>query len=290
MLGAIIGDVAGSTYEVKEINDKKLKGKTSYQDRIKVMDKSVSLFPINSSATDDSILTTTIADALLNKEDYAKKLREYGKKELDLGLDIYGRSRFGSGFVNWVLNGDFSSSYGNGCAMRISSIAELLDDEDEMFKEVYKATIPTHNHEESLLCTYALAKTIYMAKNGSSKEEIRKEIEANYFSLDYDLKCLRHNYTFTARAIDSVPQAIFAFLESNDFEDSIRKAISIGGDADTIAAITSSISENYYGIPNDLKEEILKYILDYMMDIVNEFYNRKKDYNVKRLSRKINRK
>lgn len=290
MLGAIIGDVAGSSYEVKEINDKRKKGKTSYEDRIKIMDKNIPLFTYMSSITDDSILTIAIADALLNNEDYGEKLREYGKRELDLGTDIYGRSRFGRGFVSWILDGKFCESYGNGCAMRISAIPELLEDEEKILEETYKATIPTHNHEESLLCVKALVKTIIMAKEKRSKEEIKKEIEENYFKLDFDLENLRHNYTFTARAIDSVPQAIFAFLESNDFEDSIRKAISIGGDTDTIAAITGSISENYYGIPEEIKENVIKYIPDYMMEIVNNFYDRKKDLNVKRLSRKINRK
>ncbi len=286
MLGAIIGDVAGSTYEVNEIRKKIKKSKISYEDRIKVLDENVPLFLPNSSVTDDSILTVAIADALLNNESYKDKLLEYGKKEITRGLDIYGRSRFGSGFVKWVQDQTFCESYGNGCAMRISSIPELLDDDKKVKEEVYKATIPTHNHPESLLCVNALAKTILLAKQKVSKENIKKYIENNYFPLNYDIERLRCNYTFSSRAIESVPQAIYCFLISEDFEDAIRKAISIGGDTDTIACMTGSIAENYYGVPEEVKENVMRYVPDYMLKVIDEFYYRKKEKgNVKRLSK-----
>ncbi len=286
MLGAIIGDVAGSIYEVSEIEAKIKKSKVSYEDRIKVLDRNVPLFLPNSSATDDSILTVAIADALLNNKSYKDKLLEYGKKEIEKGLDMYGRSRFGPGFIKWLQEEEFCESYGNGCAMRISSIPELLDNEEKVKEEVYKATVPTHNHPESLLCTNALTDVILLAKQKVSKENIKKHVEKNYFSLDYDLEDLRHNYTFSSRAINSVPQAIYCFLESEEFEDAIRKAISIGGDTDTIACMTGSIAENYYGVPEELKENVMKYIPDYMLKVVDEFYDRKKEKgNVKRLSK-----
>lgn len=291
MLGAIIGDLAGSTYEVKEIIEKNKKHKVSVVERRQVLDRNVSLFPYLSSVTDDSILTVAIADAYLNDKDYGDTLREYGLREVNNGVDSYGRSRFGRGFVKWLHDSTMNNSYGNGCAMRISSLPVLIDDIDELKKEVYKATVPTHNHEESLLCAEALSVAIFMAKNSSSKEEIKSYIENNYFSLDFNLEELQENYEFTSKAINSVPQAIYIFLESSDFEDSIRKAISIGGDADTIACMVGAIAEQYYGIPDDIKENIKDYIPDYMNDIIKQFYERKKDKNgCKKISRRINKK
>ena len=127
MLGAIIGDVAGSALEVKEIKSMKNKSKISYEEKMKIMDKNTPLFNEKCDTTDDSCLTVAIMDAILNNKSYEESLREYGLKELDYGLDKYGRSRFGGGFTNW-LNGDSRcDSYGNGCAMRISPVGFLFD-------------------------------------------------------------------------------------------------------------------------------------------------------------------
>lgn len=291
MLGAIIGDVAGSTYEVKEVVKKKKKSKVSAFERRRILDEDVSLFPFSSSVTDDSILTIAIADAYLNEKDYGETLKEYGLREVNKGLDIYGRSRFGKGFIKWLSDPTLNNSYGNGCAMRISSLPALIDDIEELKKEVKKATTTTHNHPESFLCAEALAVAIFMAKNDNTKKDIKSYIENNYFNLDFDLNDLQENYEFTSKAIDSVPQAIYVFLESNGFEDAIRKAISIGGDSDTIASMVGAIAENYYGIPSNIKESIKEYIPNNMMVIIEQFYERKKDKDeCKRFSRKINKK
>ena len=290
MLGAIIGDCAGSTYEVKEVLEKLKKSKVSAEERRMVLNRDIPLFPKSSSVTDDSILTIAVADAYLNGKSYAECLRKYGLREVQKGLDLYGRSRFGKGFVNWLYNQELNGSYGNGCAMRISSLSVLIDDVEELKKEVYEATIPTHNSREAILCAEALSVAIFMAKNNSSKEEIKSYIEDNYFSLDFNLQDLQENYEFTSRAISSVPQAIYVFLESNDFEDSIRKAISIGGDADTIACMVGSISEQFYGIPEEIKNEIKEYIPDYFNDILNKFNERINKNGCKTLSRKTKRK
>lgn len=290
MLGAIIGDVAGSTYEKDEILAFKSKTKIPYEERIKILDKNVSLFKKDSIYTDDTCLTVAIADALLNDRNYELYLKEYGLKEHEKGLDLYGRSRFGSGFIEWLHNKGRSDSYGNGCAMRISSIPFYLDDLSEIRKEVCNATIPSHNCKESISCALAVSDAIYMAKNKCSKEEIKKHIENNYFSLEYDLEHLQRNYKFTSKSYESVPLGIYAFLISNDFEDGIRKAISIGGDADTIACIAGSILEAYYGIPEKIKNDVLKYIPNEFKEVINKMYERKKNLNVKKISRKINRK
>ena len=269
MYGAIIGDIVGSYYEVLEIKNKN----RSYEDRIKIMDRNVPLFNEICSCTDDSILTTAIADAILNGESYEKKLRDYGLREINLGKDIYGRSRFGKGFVEWLKNDYMGESFGNGSAMRISPVGYLFNSIDEIKSESLNATIPSHNHIESIKSSEAVAVSIYLLRRGMNKDSLKEYIEKNYFSLEYDLDDLRKNYRFTSRAIDSVPQAIFCFLNSNDFEEAIRLSISIGGDSDTIACITGALAESYYGIDEEIIECAKTYIKDYMKDVIDKFYS-----------------
>lgn len=283
MYGAIIGDVAGSYYEILEARARKNKQIRSYMEKTMILDKNIPLFTEKSSCTDDSILTIAIMDAKLNNKDYKETLKEYGLRELELGKDIYNRGRFGKGFVKW-LTGDYEGdSYGNGCAMRISSIGFLCNSLEEVKEESYKATIPSHNHEESIKCAEAVAVSIFLLRNGLPKEKLKEYIENNYFKLDYDLDDLRLNYLFTSRAIDSVPQAIYCFLESKDFENAIRISLSIGGDSDTIAAITGAIAESYYGVPEDLIEKVNPYLRDYMNTVLEKYYgkNKKKVLEVK---------
>lgn len=269
MLGAIIGDVVGSYYEVLEVKEIK-NGHRSYEERIKILDQNTPLFTNNSSVTDDSILTFAIYKAIKENKPYEEMLKYYAKKEIDLGKDMYGRSRFGKGFVEWVNGNTQGTSYGNGASMRISPVGYLFDTLEEVKQESYKATIPSHNHEESILCAEAVSTSIFLLRNGISKEELKEYIEKNYFKLDYDLEDLRRNYKFSSKSINSVPQAIFAFLESNSFEETIRNAISIGGDTDTIACIAGSLAESYYGIPEELLEQVKPYLKDYMKELLDK--------------------
>ena len=269
MLGAIIGDVVGSYYEVLEVKEIK-NGRRSYEERIKILDQNTPLFTENSSVTDDSILTFAIYKAIKENKPYEEMLKYYAKQEIDLGKDMYGRSRFGKGFVEWVNGNTEGTSYGNGASMRISPVGYLFDTLEEVKKETYKATIPSHNHEESLLCAEAVSTSIFLLRNGMSKEELKKYIEENYFKLDYDLEDLRRNYRFSSKSINSVPQAIFTFLESNSFEETIRNAISIGGDTDTIACIAGSLAESYYGIPEEIITQVKPYLKDYMLEILDK--------------------
>ena len=277
MLGAIIGDIAGSSYEVEEINSIRNK-KIDYNNRMSILNSNKSLFNNNSSYTDDTILTAAIAKSILTNRDYFKNLKEFGLREVNLGLDKYGRNKFSSGFCDW-LNGNYiGSSYGNGCAMRISPIANYFNDLSEIIKETKKATKPSHNHVESYTAAEMVSCCIYLSNQGKSKKFIKNYIENLYeCDLNFDLECLQKNYKFTSKAKNSVPQAIYCFLVSNDFEDSIRKAISIGGDSDTIAAITGSIAEAYYGIDDNLIKEVEKYLPEYIINIVNEFYSKIKN-------------
>ena len=272
MLGAIIGDVAGSIYEVLEINERiKYKTNRSYEDRIKVLDKNVPLFTDENSVTDDSILTCAIYDAIKNGHcDYEKYLREYGLKEVHLGKDKYGRNPFGSGFIKWLEYKKEGDSYGNGAAMRVSPIC--FDNLKDVIEQSRLATIPSHNQIDAIKSSEAVAVGIFLLRNGFSKESVKECIQKNYYDLNYDLKDLQKNYTFSSKASNSVPQALFVFFESNSFEDAIRKAISIGGDSDTIAAITGSLAESYYGIDENLKKQIKPYLKPYMYNLIKERY------------------
>lgn len=277
MLGTIIGDVVGSYYEVLEIQYYKKEHATRpYDERMKIMNSNTELFIENCSCTDDSILTCAVADCMLNcSSNYESYLKKYGKRELNLGMDKYGRSRFGKGFVDWVQGSYQGTSYGNGAAMRVSPIG-YFDDLDRVKNESFLATIPSHNHEEAILSAEAIAASIYLLRNGMSKQELKKYIEKDYYSMNYDLEILRREYIFSSKACNSVPQAIFIFLKSNSFEDAIRKAISIGGDSDTIAAIVGGLCEAYYGLDKNLVEKVKPYLLDYMQPIIKQFYEKDK--------------
>ena len=272
MLGAIIGDIAGSTYEVDEVISLK-KGEINYSNRMKILDKKTPLFDEDSSYTDDTVLTAAIASAIMTDNDYYRTLKEFGNREVDLGLDKYGRSRFGKGFCQWLKSDTIGNSHGNGCAMRVSPIANYYNNIDTILKETRLSTCTSHNHMDSLNATMAVSMCIYMAKNKKTKDQIKSVIEdAIGYNLDFNLEELQKNYKFTSKAKDSVPQAIYCFLVSENFEDAIRKAISIGGDSDTIAAITGSIAEAYYGIDDKLIKEIENFLPEYIINIVNDFY------------------
>jgi len=272
MLGAIIGDIAGSTYEVDEVNALKEK-RDNYLNRIKILNKDVPIFNSNSSYTDDSVLTAAIAYSILNDGDYYKNLKEFGLREINLGLDKYGRSRFGKGFCDWLKGNYIGDSYGNGCAMRISPIANYYDTFKDVRNEMIKATYPSHNNKESYVMCDLVTSCILLSKMQRTKAEICEYIDIHFGNvINFNLEDLQKNYKFTSKAINSVPQAVFCFLESNSFEDAIRKAISIGGDSDTIAAITGSIAEAYYGIDKELVKKVESYLPEYIINIVNDFY------------------
>ncbi len=264
MLGAIIGDIAGSYYEVLEI-----KNHRTYEERIKILNKDIPLFTSDSSYTDDTVLTCAIYDAIVNGNfKYEEYLKKYGLAEINLGEDKYGRSRFGKGFVSWLLGEKEGNSYGNGCAMRISPVGFLFDNLEDVIKESKKATIPSHNHEDAIKASEAVASAIFKLRHGESKEDVIKYIKDNYYDLSYDLEDLQRNNKFSSKASITIPQAIYVFMVANDFEDTIRKAISIGGDTDTIAAIAGSIAESYYGIPEELKNEVKKYLTKEQIDLI----------------------
>ena len=258
MIGAICGDICGSVYEFH--NQKR---------------KDIELFAKNCRFTDDSVMTIAVFKALQDcKGDYEnlsqntiRRMREFGQKFLYVG---YGKS-----FFNWFLstNPQPYNSWGNGSAMRVSPAAYFAKNLEDLRFLSRKITETTHNHPEGIKGAEAVATCIWLARNGKSKDFIKNYIEKNYYSLDFDYEELKKNYSFKVSCQNSVPQAIFCFLISNDFEDCLRTSISIGGDSDTISAISCSIAEAYYGVPKLFEEKALGVLDEDLKPIAKEMIN-----------------
>ena len=258
MLGAIIGDIAGSRFEWNNIKSKDFE----LLSHIK-----------GCRPTDDSIMSLAIAQAILDcKGDYDRlsqravlRMQEFGRQ--------YPRAGYGGHFRSWIYshNPQPYRSWGNGSAMRVSACgfaASSLDEAKALSKAV---TEVTHNHSEGLKGAEATAVAIYLAREGKSIIEIRDYIDEHYYKIKFKLDNIRASYSFDVSCQGSVPQALEAFFESTDFEDAIRNAISIGGDSDTIAAITGGIAEAYYGIPSDIRKHALTFLDKTQLDILNTF-------------------
>ncbi|HEY9059911.1 MAG TPA: ADP-ribosylglycohydrolase family protein [Pseudobacteroides sp.] len=269
MLGAIVGDVIGSTFEWHNVKS------VDFQ-----------LFSSQSRFTDDTVMTIAIADAILNKErhknfiidsiqskkTYAYKLREYGKKYPDAG--------YGQMFNEWLSSQELKpyKSYGNGSAMRVSPIGFVFDSLEDVLKEAKRSAVVTHNHREGIKGAQAVASAVFLARTGSDKKQIKDFIEKKFrYNLSQRLDDIRPNYRFDSSCQGSVPQAIIAFLESESFEDSIRKAISLGGDSDTIACIAGGIAQAFYkempGFIVDRVRLILDSGLKRILDKFDERFN-----------------
>jgi ADP-ribosyl-[dinitrogen reductase] hydrolase len=274
MYGAILGDIIGSYYEYNEFISKNI----DLNKRLEILNYNTPLFKDTSKITDDSILTIAIADALINNVSFEIKLKEHANKYLkNVSKTVgYFDNPFSPGFIKWV-NGNFQGeSIGNGAAMRISSIGYFYDNLKEVLIESKKATECSHNSEQAINGAQAIASSIFLLRNGFSKKELKKYIIDKYkYNLDLELLILQKTNTFKTDCNNTVPLAIFIFLQSNSFEDSIRKAISIGGDTDTIACITGSIAEAYYGVSDVLKNKADNYLDDNQKEIINKFYNYK---------------
>ncbi len=255
MLGAIIGDIVGSRFEFYNHRNKDFK-----------------LFADDCRPTDDSVMTLAVAKAIIEAEkikesceydsDYytlvekmtIKYMQEIGRKYPNCG--------FGGMFSKWVFGDDPQpyNSYGNGAAMRVSPAGYAGRNESEAIRLSEAVTGVTHNHNEGIKGAEATTVAIFMARSGSTKDEIRNRINHDYYPLNFTIDGIRNEYQFNETCQKTVPQAIEAFLESASFEDAIRTAISLGGDSDTLAAITGSIAEAYYGVPDEIKERALSYL------------------------------
>ncbi len=251
MIGAIIGDIVGSVYE---------------WDNIKTVD--FPLFSPDCFFTDDTVLTVAVADVILNGGDYARSLLEYGRR--------YPNAGYGGNFSMWLDVGDQRpyNSYGNGSAMRVSAVGFAFDTLEEVLAEAEKSAAVTHNHPEGVKGAQATALAIFLARQGESKSVIKEQIETRFgYNLGRKLDEIRPVYDYDVTCQGSVPEAIIAFLESENFEDAIRKAISIGGDSDTIACITGGIAEAYYkDIPENIIREAVKRLDKELLNVIDRFY------------------
>lgn len=261
MYGAILGDIIGSPFEFDR-GDKT---------------KNFDLFSKGCGFTDDSVMTIAVGEALLavGPEAVVKEIEEAVASNMqDLGKR-YPHAGYGGSFRHWLKENNPKpyGSYGNGSAMRVSA-AGWLYDSIERTREVARATANvTHNHPEGIKGAEATASAIYMARNGSSKEEIKEYIEREFhYDLSRTLDNIRPYYHHVESCQETVPEAIIAFLESKDFEDAVRNAVSLGGDTDTLGAITGSIAEAFYGIPAVLIAECKSRIdKGLMTDVLDEF-------------------
>ena len=261
MYGAILGDIIGSPFEFDRGN------KT----------KEFDLFTKGCDFTDDSVMTIAVGEALLavGTEATVKEIEEALVTNMQDWGKRYPYAGYGGRFRYWLRESNPKpyGSYGNGSAMRVSA-AGWLYDSLERTREVARATANvTHNHPEGIKGAEATASAIYMARNGFSKEEIKEYIEREFhYNLDRTLDEIRPGYHMDETCQRTVPEAIIAFLESKDFEDAIRNAVSLGGDTDTLGAITGSIAEAFYGIPAVLIAECRNRIDEGLMtDVLDEF-------------------
>ncbi len=263
MLGAIVGDIVGSRFERANHKSKEFK-----------------LFHKDCRFTDDSLMTLAIGKAVMETNpavpgeslESSVYLDELSRRTIESMRELgneYPNVGFGKRFAVWLTSDDPRPyrSCGNGAAMRISPVAYVTTDDDELIKLSDAVTQVTHNHDSALRGARAVALAISMARKGASKDQIRTRISEDYYSLDFTIDGIREEYKFDASCTGTVPPAIACFLESTSFEDAIRTAVSIGGDSDTLATITGSIAEAYYGVPEEIGAAALRYLDSALLDI-----------------------
>lgn len=273
MLGAIIGDVIGSRFEFRPIKSKNFELFETNDGINKNGKLTISYFVKGSRFTDDTAMTIAICKALLDcNEDYSNlsqlaitNMKYYGKKYPLVG--------YGARFNDWLMSSSNMpyNSFGNGSAMRIGAVPYFAKSIEEVKLLSNKVTVVTHNHPEGLKGAEAIAVCIWLALQGATKDDIKEYVESNYYKLDFDYDNLIKNYRFDETCQGSVPQAIYCFLISNSFEDAVRTAVSIGGDADTIGAMVGAIAEAYYGIPNEIKLRVFDFLPNEFVDVINSF-------------------
>ncbi|WP_455667159.1 ADP-ribosylglycohydrolase family protein [Phocaeicola sp.] len=262
MIGAIAGDIIGSAYEFNNVKT-----------------KDFPLFGDCSSYTDDSIMTVAVADWLLHGGELAKVMQHYGNKYPDP------MGGYGGRFAMWLheVNPKPYNSWGNGAAMRVSPVGWYFDSLEETLRVAKETAIITHNHPEGIKGAQAVAGAIFLARNEKSKEYIKEFVEKS-FGYDLNRNCddIRLNYEFDESCQGTVPEAIIAFLESRDFEDAIRLAVSLGGDSDTLACITGGIAEAFYkyGMPCGIRDKVRILLDDDLWRIVEEFVKARHEWFV----------
>lgn len=260
LYGAIIGDIIGSKYEFNNIKT-----------------KDFPLLSAGCSYTDDTIMTIAVARALINSKANKESFRALLIQEMrSLGKKYpHPQGGYGSRFTQW-LNSSHPAPYkscGNGSAMRVSPCGLYAVELEEALELAEISASVTHNHSEGIKGAKAVAAAVFLAKQGKDKNEIKTYIESNFYPLRKSIEEIRNDYAFDETCQGTVPQAIQAFLESVSFEDAVRNAVSIGGDSDTIAAITGSIAWVYYYdiIKNNTLKEINAYLPEEFIETIRLF-------------------
>ena len=250
MIGAILGDILGSTYEWRNTKT-----------------ETFPLFPPETRFTDDTVMTIATSYALLQQKSYRETYQNFYHR--------YPNAGYGSRFSEWAQNKEANAygSYGNGSAMRVSPVAYAFRTETEVLSEAERSAGVSHNHPEGIKGAKAIALATFYARNGKSKDFIKKEIEKRFgYNLQDSISNIRKTYHFDVSCQGSVPEAIISFLESTDYESAIRKAISLGGDSDTIACMCGSIASAYYGeIPDLILSKGISYLDSYLKEQVKQF-------------------
>ncbi|MDR1309745.1 MAG: ADP-ribosylglycohydrolase family protein [Deltaproteobacteria bacterium] len=256
MLGAIIGDIVGSRFEWHNIKTKEF-----------------DFFSPECFFTDDSVMTIALAEAILASGGQYGDLGRLAVGSMRaLGIK-YGDRGYGGMFKRWLASSDPKPyhSFGNGAAMRVSPCGFAAKTLEEAVLLSRLVTEVTHDHPEGIKGAEATAAGIFLARTGHGLAAIRDHLSRNYYPLDFTLDSIRSGYAFNETCQETVPQAIEAFLESSGFEDAIRGAISIGGDSDTLAAITGGLAEAFYGLPDDLARQGLDFLDPPLARIVDDF-------------------
>ena len=253
MLGAIAGDIIGSVFENNPVKSTRFP-----------------LFSKYSHFTDDSVLTVAIAQSILHHVDYATSLKSFARN--------FPHAGYGLSFYRWMQSSDNQpyNSWGNGSAMRVSPVGFAFDTVETVIREAEKSAAVTHNHPEGIKGAQATALAIYLARQGIGKAQIRQTIADRFgYNFKRTLDEIRPLYDFDVSCQGSVPESLLAFFESSDFEDAVRKAISLGGDTDTMACIAGGIAQAYYRkIPSRIVEEVRKRLPQEFLAIIDEFDSR----------------
>ena len=250
MLGAIAGDVIGSVFENNPVKS------TSFP-----------LFSNYSHFTDDSVLTVAIAYSILNQVNYVASLKTFARNFPNAG--------YGLSFYRWMQSADSQpyNSWGNGSAMRVSPVGFAFDTVESVLCEAQKSAAVTHNHPEGIKGAQATALAIYLARQGMKKQQMRQTIADRFgYNFKRTLDEIRPAYDFDVSCQGSVPESLLAFFESIDYEDAVRKAISLGGDTDTMACIAGGIAQAFYRkIPSSIVAEVRKRLPEEFWAVIDEF-------------------
>ena len=256
MFGAICGDIIGSVHEGAGTKS-----------------KDFPLFVEGSRFTDDTVLTVAVAARQLSGGDYLDLFHSY--------VHAYPHAGYGGTFLEWARQRRRQpyQSWGNGAAMRVSPIGIACESLDDVLAEAKRSAEVTHDHPEGIRGAQATAAAVYLARSGTSKPDIRAHLERSFgYDLGQRLADIRPEYRFDISCQGSVPQSVIAFLESDSYEDAVRNAISLGGDADTMAAIAGGIAESFYGgVPQHIRDVALCRLDPELLAIVDAFEARFED-------------